>query len=341
MNTPKFSINYASIIIGVFFCLFTPSCKEPPTASTADWENKAQTKSTTTTAVGPPATDTAEVLPDTSASNEAVRFLSYNLRNYLVMRRYNDGKSSYIEKPESEIEPLLNVIAEGTPDILGICEIGSLKDLTDFQKRLAIKGIHLPHTHHVQGSDKVRSLAILSKYPITPHPKPKDSSYMLEGKEFFISRGILDASIKAAGKNIRFLGVHLKSKRPIKEADQEMMRRNEAALLRKHIDHILKSDKKAHLVVYGDLNDTKRTKTVSSIKGRGNSSIRLKILDPADSRGELWTHHWEREDIYSRIDFCMVSLGLEPHIDHKASKLLDPRYWAQGSDHRAILVIIR
>ena len=339
MNTPKFAMKHASITLGAFFCMFISACGEENSTATADWENKVKTA--TTESPTPVATEHTEAKPNSPTAKDGVRFLSYNLRNYLVMRRYSDGESSYRGKPESEIEPLLKVIVEGNPDILGICEIGSPKDLADFQKRLAAKGIDLPHTHHVKGSDKVRSLAILSKFPVRPHAKPEDSNYELEGKEFFIGRGILDASITAAGKDIRFLGVHLKSKRPIKEADQEMMRRNEAALLRKHIDQILKADKKANLVVYGDFNDTKRTKTVYSVKGRGNSSIRLEILDPADSRGELWTHHWEREDIYSRIDYCMVSLGLEPHIDREASKLLDPKYWAIGSDHRAMLVVIR
>ncbi len=337
-----FSVKHASIFFGAFFCLMSSACGEKKPAATADWENQPSTspqnQEEAATAISKNNTPATE---KNTESQEEVRFLSYNLRNYLTMRRYSDGKSSYTSKPEVEIEALLSVITASKPDILGICEIGSEKDLADFQQRLAAQGVKLPYTHHIQGSDSVRSLAILSKYPVKAHPKPADSDYILEGKQFFIGRGILDASIQVAGKDIRFLGVHLKSKRPIKEADQEMMRRNEAALLRKHIDQILKADKKAHLVVYGDFNDTKRTKTVYSIKGRSNSSIRLEMLDPADSRGELWTHHWKREDIYSRIDFCMVSLALAPHINREASCLLDPDNWAVGSDHRAMLVVIR
>lgn len=257
------------------------------------------------------------------------------------MRRHIDGESSFTGKPEKEIEALLKVIVDSKPDILGICEIGSKTDLTDFQKRLSKLGVNLPHTHHIQGSDEVRSLAILSKSPITPHPKPKKSNYTLEGKQFSIGRGILDASIQIHGKDVRFIGVHLKSKRPIREADQEMMRRNEAALLRQHIDQILDKNKQSYLMVYGDFNDTKRSRTIYNVKGRSNSSTRLEILDIADTRGELWTHHWLREDIYSRIDFCMTSLSLTPYIENHGSKLLDPEYWAKGSDHRAMLVLIR
>jgi len=318
------------------------ACGEKKSTATEEWENKQEAAAKEQTEL--PATTTAKETKASEAAAPAekgVRFIAYNLKNYLTMRRYSDGKSSYTGKPEAEIEALLKVIVGGKPDILGICEIGSKEDLADFQKRLAAKGINLPHTHHVQGSDSVRSLAILSKYPVKANPKPADSDYTLSGKQFFISRGIMDATVKITGKDVRFLGVHFKSKRPISEADQEMMRRNEAELLRKHIDTILDENKEAYLLAYGDFNDTKRTKTVYTVKGRANSSKRLELLEFADSRGEVWTHHWGRENIYSRIDFCMTSLALTPFVKLDSCLLLDPEYWELGSDHRAMLMIIR
>ena len=331
------TIKTASISIGVFLCLLMGACGEEKPSATADWHNNTTEEGTVT----PNKEAHSSATPSSTTTGEEVRFLSFNLRNYLTMRRYIDGETSERAKPEKEIEALLKTISEGNPDILGVCEIGNNDDLRDFQKRLAVKGINLPHTHHVRGYDRVRSLAILSKFPLKAHPKPQDSDYILEGKKFYLSRGILDVSIQITGKNVRFLGVHLKSKRPVQEADQEMMRRNEAQLLRKHIDQILDQNKHSHLLVFGDFNDTKRTRTISTVKGRTNSSKRLEILNIADSRGELWTYHWAREDIYSRIDFCMVSLALAPHINKKECRLLDPSYWALGSDHRAMLVIIR
>ena len=325
----------ASINIGVFFCLLLGACGEEKPRLTADWENEP---SEIESKNNDPVKATNLVINDQS---QGVRFLSYNLRNYLTMRRYEDGKVSERSKPEKEIEALIKVMVEGKPDILGVCEIGSKDDLKDLQKRLVAHGIDLPHTHHVRGYDRVRSQAILSKYPIKKHPKPERSSYLLEGKKFYISRGILDTSIQISGKNIRFLGVHFKSKRSVQEGDQEMIRRNEAYLLRRHIDQIFKTDKLAKLLAFGDFNDTKRSRTIYNVQGRTNSDTRLEILNITDSRGELWTHHWAREDIYSRIDYCMVSQSLAPHINKEACKLLDPDYWALGSDHRAMLVIIR
>lgn len=339
----SFSIKSASITFGAFFCLFLTACGEKKSAATADWENQSGADITEQPEKIPAVTKQpkTDVVPATSNKAMGVRFIAYNLRNYLTMRRYVDGKSIEGGKPEKEIEALLNVIVSGKPDILGVCEIGSQEDLADFQKRLGAKGIKLPHIHRVQGSDPTRALAILSKYPVTAHPKPEKSTYKLSGKEFQISRGILDVSINIAGKDVRFLGIHLKSKRPVRDADQEMMRRNEAGLVRKHIETILSTTPEARLLVYGDYNDTKRTKSVYIIQGRRNSDKRLEMLEFPDSRGEVWTHHWKREDIYSRIDFCMTSPSLAPHIKSEQCRLLDPDYWETGSDHRAMLLIFK
>ncbi len=56
---------------------------------------------------------------------------------------------------------------------------------------------------------------------------------------------------------LRFIGVHLKSKLKDTAEDEEELRRNEAHLLRKHVDDVLDADAGANLVVYGDFNDTK------------------------------------------------------------------------------------
>jgi len=342
MSQQSFSIKSASIMFGAFFCLILSACGEKKSAaSTENWENEAGAAKSELQGKAKDAKPAGEAIQAKSSSGEGVRFLSYNLRNYLTMTRYIDGKSMTRGKPEEEIEALLKVIVSGKPDIVGLCEIGSKEDLADLQKRLTALGVNLPHSHHVQGSDTVRALAILSKYPITATAKPKVEDYQLSGNPFRISRGILDASIKLPNRTVRFIGAHLKSKRPIKQADQELMRRNEAGLVRKHIDDILTVDPNAYLMVYGDFNDTKRTKSVYTIKGRSNSTKRLDMIDLADSRGELWTHHWTREDIYSRIDFCMASLALSPFIDKKNCKILDPGYWEKGSDHRALLVLIK
>lgn len=339
--TPIIIPKHASTIVGAFCLLLLSSCNEKK--STPNWEQSPQPAKESpqqkTEAPKPGPKPSPPPFIDTTGADH-VRFLSYNLKNYLTMRRYINGRTITSSKPEDEIEALIEVITTSKPDILGVCEIGSPTNLKDLQTRLKTAGVDLPHAHQVLDYDKVRTLAILSRYPITSTGKLKDDSYSLSGHHFKISRGILDATVQLPSKQIRFLGVHFKSKRPIPEADQELMRRSESYLLRKHINNILNASPNTHVIAYGDFNDTKRTPTLRTAMGRLNSKTGLIVLHPTDSRGELWTHHWTREDIYSRFDFVMASKNLIPHIDQKASHILDPDNWKKASDHRAIMVLI-
>lgn len=269
-----------------------------------------------------------------------MRFLAYNLKNYLTMRRYINGEAVYRQKPREEIDALVQIISTAKPDILGVCEIGTQADLEDLQNRLKLAGVSLPHSHRVSGSDRTRALGLLSRYPIVGTGTPRKTNYTIEGAPFSISRGILDTTVKIPRGKIRLLGVHFKSKRPVPEADQALMRRNESLLLRQHIEEILASNPDTQLLAYGDFNDTRNSKSVSSVRGRSNSHAHLKIVELLDKRGESWTHHWRHEDIYSRIDFVMVNSMLEPHINRELSRLLDPENWETASDHRPMLIVI-
>lgn len=339
----------ASTLLGAFFLLLCiSSCKDKD--STADWEqappaeqaaeNTAEHAAESTPAVtAEPDKEAAQATP--AADTAPVRFLAYNLKNYLTMPRYINGKRTSAPKPAGETGALVGIIADARPDILGICEIGSPDDLRDLQGRLKAKGIDLPHAHHLLGYDSVRTLAILSKYPVVSTGKPEKDGYTVGQRQFRMSRGILDATIQLPGKQVRFVGVHLKSKRPIPEADQELMRRAESGLLRNHVNQILRDKPGTLLLVFGDFNDTKRTPALRTAMGRLNSKTGLIVLNAKDSRGDLWTHHWGREDIYSRFDFVMASKSLAPSIGRDSARILDPPDWEKASDHRAILVPIR
>ena len=91
------------------------------------------------------------------------------------MRRYIAGEAVYKEKPQNEVDALIEIISAANPDILGVCEIGKYADLTDLQNRLAAAGVKLPHAHRVHGSDPTRALALLSRYPIVKTNSPKQT----------------------------------------------------------------------------------------------------------------------------------------------------------------------
>jgi endonuclease/exonuclease/phosphatase family metal-dependent hydrolase len=224
--------------------------------------------------------------------------------------------------------------------MLGVCEIGTEADLADLQQRLKSAGLDFPHTHHTGGVDDTRHLAFLSRFPITKSRVPEDLTYELGGQTRGMSRGIVDVTVDTPKGEIRFLGAHLKSKREIPDADQEMIRRAEAHLLRREADQILAKDPEVQLIVYGDMNDMRQASALRTIQGPRSGPKSLEMAYLRDSRGESWTHHWSYQDVYSRFDYILMSEPLLDKISWDECRVLDDEAWADASDHRALLLVI-
>ena len=280
--------------------------------------------------------------PARPQTDGGLRFIAYNVENWLTMDRYVGGKNlKGAPKPEEEKAAVVALLVRHRPDVLGLSEIGAATDLAEIQQDLKDAGLDLPHSHYTGGSDPTRHLGLLSRFPITSTAKPAQSEYQLAGRTYAINRGILDATVAARGKSYRFLGLHLKSKRESEQGDQQAIRLNEARLLRRHVDSILKADAEARLIVYGDLNDTRATPVIKTITGKYNDPTYLTAISAKDSRQQAWTHHWALHDIYSRIDFIMVTRALRQEVDFPSAKIIDDEGWDKASDHRAILAIFR
>lgn len=268
--------------------------------------------------------------------------MTYNVRNWLNVDRYVDRQSlKNAPKPDAEKSAVIAILARHVPDVIGLCEIGTAEDLAEIQQLLKAAGVDLPHSHYTGGSDPVRHLGILSRFPITATAKPEKVEYKLQGKAFAINRGILDVTLEIHGTPYRFVGVHLKSKRDVEEGDQEEMRRAEARLLRSHIDKILEANPDERLVVYGDFNDTRSSNSGKAAVGNYNDPKYLTAIPAKDSVGTRWTHFWSLHDVYSRIDFVTISKALKPEVDFEASRVIDDADWETASDHRPVLAIFR
>ncbi len=339
--------------------LTTPACKK----NTPDWDTPGETApASTATSASAPASKTIEApaptdreeqkpvitaapektLAPTDPATSGLRFVAYNVENWLTMDRYVDRKSlKGAPKPDAEKEAVVRILARHNPDVVGVCEIGTAADLAELQEKLKAAGLNLPNSHYTGGSDPTRHLGILSRYPITSTAKPTETEYQLAGQTYGINRGILDATIEARGKSYRFLGVHLKSKRDSEQGDQEAIRLNEARLLRRHVDSIFKTDADARLIVYGDFNDTRATAPIKQITGKYNDPTYLTAIPAKDSNQEAWTHFWSINDIYSRIDFIMVSKALRGEVDFPASRIIDDPGWNDASDHRPVIAILK
>ena len=218
-------------------------------------------------------------------------FAHYNLENYIVMDRRENGQLVHSPKPEKEIEPLLRIIREIHPDLLGVAEMGAPEQFQSFRDRLAEEGITFVDAEYVSGQDPDRHIALLSRFPITSRNSESNVPiHVLNGTES-VRRGILDVTVQISpGFRLRLIGAHLKSKLPIPEGE-ELVRRQEAQELRSHVDRVMKEAPDVPLLVYGDLNDTKEQPAIQEVLGDRQSPTHLTDLWLSDYTGDHWTYY--------------------------------------------------
>ncbi len=324
--------NAPRVILGAFF--LCASCEGEPK------ESPEKPKETPAEAVAPASTpDEAQATKNPVESTGPVCFMAYNLKNYLTMDVFlKGGIKEARPKDLKEVAAIVDIIVKQKPQILGLCEIGTKEDLADLQSRLKAAGLDLPHSHHAGGMDTTRRLGLLSALPITATNSQEHLPFKMNDEEFLMRRGILDATIELPNGPTHFIGLHLKSKRPSNTFDEAEVRLNEARLAREHCDAIIKKDPSARIVLYGDMNDTRKTPPLSMMMGRSNSDNYLEDAFIKDSRGELWTHYWSYQQQYSRFDFILLSRTIKPEIDWKQSYISDPPNWFEASDHRPVIV---
>lgn len=281
----------------------------------------------------------------TAAEPERLTFCSYNLKNWLTMDRFDLQTYKTLPaagKPEDERVRVVKILAAIKPDILGVCEIGTADDLADLQKRLKAAGIDLPHTELTHGGDETRRLALLSRLPIKARNSQTDLKYQIGTQTLPLQRGILDVTIALTPTfDLHCVGVHLKSKREITEADQAQMRRNEARLLRKHLDAIFVREPNPFILAYGDFNEHRNEPAIGDIMGSPRTGeTAMQDVWLKDKDGEVWTHFWDAADTYSRLDYCFTSRLLRPHIDFRKCFIYSARDFDKASDHRPLVLKI-
>lgn len=271
---------------------------------------------------------------------KGIIFCSYNVRNYVGDDQVAPAEHRARPKSEKEIESLMAVIKDINPDILGVSEMGSEKMFEDFKARLAKAGLKYEHSEYLQAGDPDRHVALVSRFPIVERNSVKKVTFMLNGVEEEMKRGILDVTVQVTPEyKLRCVGVHLKSKLPT-PAGEALIRRHEAAKLREHLDAVLKAAPDTNLICYGDCNDTKNEPMFAEITGTKGSPLHMTDLWAKDSLGDRWTHYWRTADQYSRIDYLFVSQGLWPEVKRETSTVYRSPYWFEASDHRPVHVVI-
>lgn len=290
----------------------------------------------------PPAEAQAESAPESSSDlpdldPDHIRFTAWNLKNYLHVAAPPPPGSSEKSKSPREMAAVVALLRRLHPDILGVCEMGSAADLAVLQADLKKAGLDLPQAEWVEGADPSRHLALLTRFPIVSRQPVTDLRYVLDDSQFPVQRGFLDVTLRVnSDYALRLVGTHLKSRLDVPEADQELMRRNEAHLLRQHIDSVLVAEPEANLLVYGDFNDSRDQPSVKAIKGMRGAAAALSEIPAEDDSGERWTFYYPTADEYSRIDFLLASSGLMPEVRKGQAFLPGGSDWSRASDHRPL-----
>lgn len=279
---------------------------------------------------------------DVTAEPESLTFCSYNLKNWLTSSTFEGDKVvKGTSKPAGEKEGIVSILNAIRPDVLGVCEIGGEADLKDLQKRLRAIGLELPNMAYAHGGDPTRKLGLLTRFAIMAENHQTNLTYRIGDMRLPMQRGILDATVRVTDSfSLHCVGVHLKSMRPVPDADQALMRRNEAHLLRQHLDKILRDAPETNLLLYGDFNERRNQASLDEILGPTGTDLSLNEVPLADRNGEVWTHYWDNAGEYSRIDYFFVSTPLRPHIDFTRSFIFSKHDFDKASDHRPIVMRI-
>ncbi len=271
---------------------------------------------------------------------EIVRVATYNVENYLVMDRWVDEQERWrpdYPKPESEKTSLRRVIRSVSPDVLALQEMGAPPFLRELRRDLKREGLDYPYGYVLQAQDETRHVAVLSRLPFAEVVAHTDPDFPYFDERETIKRGLLEIRFESAGKEWALFTLHLKSKWTEREDDPraERKRVGEATAARNRILDRVDPEAGDLFVIAGDFNDTRDTPALRRFLQRGAVEISVPV-EAADSRGHMWTQHWGRQNLYSRIDFILASPGMKARVVPGAYGVYDGEGSETASDHRMV-----
>jgi endonuclease/exonuclease/phosphatase family metal-dependent hydrolase len=276
---------------------------------------------------------------------QTFRVATYNVENYL-----DQTAGTRRPKPADSKAKVRESIHALKADVLALQEMGSLSALHELRASLKAEGLDYPHWEHVTSFDTNIHVAVLSRFPFSARRPHTNDNFLLSGRRFRVGRGFAEVDIQVnTNYTFTLITAHLKSKRPIPEADEAEMRLEEARLLREKVNARFAANPDANIIVLGDLNDTKDSRPTRELIGRGKTKLvdtrpaerngdNAPSTNPAwDPRNVTWTHYWGKEDTYSRIDYILISPGMAREWITNETYILTLPNWGVGSDHRPLV----
>ncbi len=282
-----------------------------------------------------------------AAGAQVFRVATFNVENYV-----EEAGSGRPLKPEAARAKVCASIVALKPDVIALEEMGSTNALMELQGALKKSGLDLPFWDHLTGHDPNAHLALLSRYAIVARHPHTNETYLLGARRFYVSRGFMEVEI-GVNANYKFtlIAGHLKSKLPSEIADEQAWREEEAAVLRRIVDARLAAQPEERLVVLGDFNDTQDSRAIKSILGRGRTGLfdtrpaerhgpgngPQATGAPGQARRTTWTDFYAKEDSYRRVDYILISHGMERDWRSEETYVLNLPDWGTASDHRPLV----
>ena len=276
----------------------------------------------------------------------SIRVATYNVENYLDQPTES---RPHVKSPEAKAK-IRETIESIKPDVLALEEMGTTNALLELRASLKADGLDFPFWEHVAGADTNIHAAVLSRLPIVARRPHTNEQFLLDGRRFRVERGFAEVDIQAA-TNFTFtlIAAHLKSRRPVPDADEAEERLAEAKILRGIVDAHFTNSPDPRLIVLGDFNDVKNSDAVKEIIGRGK--FKLTDTRPAERNGDnapgqppyfeprsvAWTYFYGADDTYSRMDYIMLSPALARDWVKSETYIPTIPNWGVGSDHRPIV----
>src|ERR1017187_5102682 len=153
----------------------------------------------------------------TSFAAGTFRVATYNVENYLDQPTES---RHFVKSPEAKAK-IRESIRALNPDVLALEEMGTTNALLELRASLKADGLDFPFLEHGGGADTNIHGAVLSKFPIVArHPHTNDQ-FLLDGRRFRVERGFAEVEIQTATYfSFTLIVAHLKSRRPVPEADE-------------------------------------------------------------------------------------------------------------------------
>ncbi len=271
---------------------------------------------------------------------------SYNLEGYL-----DTAVATWPAKSEVARAQVQEGLRAVRADVVALQEVGSREALLDLREELRRGGLQYPYWEHVAGFDTNLHVAVLSRFPFTARRPHTNEGFLLYGRRFHVARGLAELEVQV-NDHYRFtlISAHLKSRREVAAADQAELREQEALRLRRIIDARIGSRPDINLVILGDLNDHPDSAPLRIILARGkrgalvdtrpaerNVEARAGPGSGVQTRRVTWTHFYAKEDVYSRIDYILLSRGMAREWEAEGTYVLNVPDWGLASDHRPIV----